>query len=705
MHMFRIVEKVMQIGILADRGIEKTLQMWEPTAQYLSRQLPKFTFKVLPLKFEQIYLAMATNNLDFVITNSSMCVEFEALYGLNRLATLKNLRMGKAYTVFGGVIFRRADRTDIQNLHNLVRKTFAGADELSFGAWQAAWREIKAAGIDPYRDFLSLKFMGTHDAVVYAVRDGLVDAGTIDTDALEQMAAEGKIRLEEFEIINQQSQYAEEFPFALSTRLYPEWPFAASRHVDRAIAEQVAIALLQVANLDPEATIAAHSQGWTIPLNYEPVHDCQKELNLGVYADRNRINFDLAIKGADDGLWDWNIETDEIFYSPRWKQMLGYADQEIPNQGQKWKKQIHPDDVKRVFENIQSYLDGKIAEYAIEYRLQHQDGSYRWILSRGMLLRDVHGVPYRMAGSHSDITKRKVAESALRESESRLKEQASELETALRELKKTQAQLIQTEKMSSLGQLVAGIAHEINNPVNFIHGNVNYARNYITSLISLLNLYRHYYPQPIEEIRHKSEEIDLDFILSDLPNVLKSMEVGTDRIAKIVLSLRSFSRLDEADRKPVDIHEGLENTLLILQHNLKEKVGSPKIGIIKTYGDLPLVECYAGQLNQVFMNILTNAIDALPKSIEQPIIGIKTDLIGDRVVIAIADNGTGIDPEIQKHIFDPFFTTKPVGQGTGLGLAISYQIIVEKHGGTLQCFSELGKGTEFRIEIPLSIHQ
>ena len=697
--------KVMQIGILAHRGVEKTLQMWEPTATYLRNQLPKFNFRVVPLSFEQISVAVASGNLDFVITNSSMYVELEALYGLNRLATLKNLRMGKAYTVFGGVIFRKADRPDIQNLHNLVGKIFAGANEHSFGAWQVAWREIKASGIDPYRDFLSLKFMGTHDAVVNAVRDGLVDAGTIRTDVLEQMAVEGKIRLEEFEIINQQNQYAEEFPFALSTRLYPEWPFAASRHVDRELAEEVAIALLQVAKVDPHVAGSAHSQGWTIPLNYQPVHECQKELNLGIYAGRNRLNFDLAIMGSDDGLWDWNIESNEIFYSTRWKQMLGYADDEIPNQGQEWETRIHPDDYTRVEKNMLSYLGGTIAEYAIEYRLQHKDGSYRWILSRGMLLRDVHGVPYRMAGSHSDITKRKLAETALQESEARLKEQALELETALRELKKTQSQLIQTEKMSSLGQLVAGIAHEINNPVNFIHGNLNYAHTYITSLISLLNLYRHYYPQPVKEIWHKSEEIDLDFILSDLPSVLKSMEVGTDRISKIVLSLRSFSRLDEADRKPVDIHEGLENTLLILQHNLRKKVGSPKIEIIKSYGDLPLVECYAGQLNQVFMNILTNAIDALPKSIEQPIIQIKTDLIGDRVVIAIADNGTGIDLEIQKHIFDPFFTTKPVGQGTGLGLAISYQIIVEKHGGTLQCFSELGKGTEFRIEIPLSIHQ
>lgn len=697
--------KFLRVGVLAHRGMDQARQMWEPTAQYLSKQIPKYNFQFEPLSFEQIYIEAATNKLDFVITNSSMYVELEILYQLNRLATLKNLRMGKSYTVFGGVIFRRSDRQDIQNLKDLVGKKFAGANEHSFGAWQAAWREIKAVGIDPHRDFLSLQFMGTHDAVVYAVREGLVDVGTVRTDTLEQMAAEGKINLAEFEIINQQTQYAREFPFALSTRLYPEWAFAASRQVEQNLAERVAIALLQISQLDPKAALAAHSQGWTVPLNYEPVHECHKELNLGAYAGKNRINFDLAIKGSDDGLWDWNIETNEMFFSDRWKQMMGYADYEIINH-QAWEQLIHPDDAEWVRSNIQKYLQGNTSEYASEHRLQHRDGSYRWILARGVVLRDVHGTPYRMAGSSSDITKRKLAESALRESEARLKERTLKLKNTLRKLQQTQAQLIQTEKMSSLGQLVAGIAHEINNPINFIHGNVSYAFDYITNIIDLLSLYRHHYSQIHPEIEQKAEEIDLEFILTDLPKLLRSKQVGTDRITKIVQSLRNFSRLDEAERKPIDIHEGLENTILILQYNLKVKTGDLNVEIIKEYGDLPLVECYAGQLNQVFMNILSNAIDAFPKGLANPKIWIKTELIGDRhdrVVIAIADNGIGITPEVQKHLFDPFFTTKPVGQGTGLGLAISYQIVVEKHKGTLQCFSELGKGTEFRIEIPLAV--
>ncbi|MFB2978970.1 GAF domain-containing protein [Microseira sp. BLCC-F43] len=298
-----------------------------------------------------------------------------------------------------------------------------------------------------------------------------------------------------------------------------------------------------------------------------------------------------------------------------------------------------------------------------------------------------------------------------------LKEQAKaqQLEAALDELQHTQSQLIQTEKMSSLGQLVAGVAHEINNPVNFIFGNINYASEYTQDLLDLLHLYQKYYPEPHPEICDRIEEIELDFLEEDLIKLLASMKVGTDRIRQLVLSLRNFSRLDESERKPVDIHEGIESTLLILQHRLKPKAGHPGIQIIKDYGNLPPVECYASQLNQVFMNILSNAIDALEQSAissrsysvegqktATPKIQISTEVIDrEKVRICIADNGSGMPPHVQARIFDPFFTTKPVGQGTGLGLAISYQIVVEKHKGLLQCLSQPGRGTQFQIEIPL----
>ena len=282
----------------------------------------------------------------------------------------------------------------------------------------------------------------------------------------------------------------------------------------------------------------------------------------------------------------------------------------------------------------------------------------------------------------------------------------AELEQTLNELKSTQAQLIQTEKMSSLGQMVAGVAHEINNPVSFVYGNINHVNQYIEDILELIELYQQEFPNPGDDIEEKLDNMELDFVKQDLPKILASMKMGASRIREIVLSLRNFSRLDEADMKEVDIHEGIESTLLILQNRLKSKPNRTEIEIIKNYHQLPKVECYPGQLNQTFMNIINNAIDVLEEErdndIQNPHIGIHTELIDNKTVaVRIADNGKGMSEKVKNKLFDPFFTTKPVGKGTGLGLSITYQIIVDKHQGKLSCKSELGKGTEFTIEIPL----
>ena len=298
------------------------------------------------------------------------------------------------------------------------------------------------------------------------------------------------------------------------------------------------------------------------------------------------------------------------------------------------------------------------------------------------------------------------------ELENRVEARTAELSQTLTDLRRTQAQVIQTEKMSSLGQLVAGVAHEINNPVNFIHGNVTFVDEYAQNLLELVQLYQQEYPLPTPAIEAKIVDIDLEFINQDMLKLLSSMKLGTERIREIVKSLRTFSRLDEADMKEVDIHEGIESTLLILQHRLKPKPDRPAIAVIRDYGKLPLVECYPGQLNQVLMNIVVNAIDALEetkahctyqeKKDHPDQITISTSVIDSQwVQIAIADNGVGIPQDVQQRIFNPFFTTKPIGKGTGMGMSISYQIITEKHGGKLECFSTPGEGSEFAIQIPI----
>ncbi|ACC82163.1 trifunctional serine/threonine-protein kinase/ATP-binding protein/sensor histidine kinase [Nostoc punctiforme] len=344
------------------------------------------------------------------------------------------------------------------------------------------------------------------------------------------------------------------------------------------------------------------------------------------------------------------------------------------------------------------------AELNIIETLQQADGKQIWSNTNKIPLRDREGNVFGILGTSEDITEYHQAQQLLQQ-------QKQKLEQALQELKTMQLQLVQGEKMSALGNLVAGVAHEINNPVGFIAGNIEPAKDYIKDLFALINLYQQKFPNPGSDIQDEIDAIDLNYLREDLPKLLESMKLGVNRIRSISTSLRTFSRADKDYKVPFDIHEGIDSTILILRHRLKANENRPAIEVVKNYGKLPLVECFAGQLNQVFMNLLANAIDALEqynteRSLEAILanpncITIQTRVAnsGEHVLIKISDNGVGMSPEIKERVFDHLFTTKPVGKGTGLGLAIARQIVVERHGGSLSCTSELGQGTEFVIQI------
>ncbi len=412
----------------------------------------------------------------------------------------------------------------------------------------------------------------------------------------------------------------------------------------------------------------------------------------------------LALLANNDGIFDWNLKTGKSFISKRWKEIIGYLDQEIVITAEEWKSRIHYDDFERVLGISQDYMERKIPKYQVEYRLRCKDDSYKWVATRGHMVWDEEGKPLRIVGSLRDISDRKQAEFALRQSEAREREKAQTLKLTLSDLKRTQTQLIQSEKMSSLGRMVAGIAHEINNPVSFIQGNLTPANGYFQDLSNLLKVYQETYPTT-PEIEQLTKEVELDFLLKDWQKLITSMKVGTERIKQIVLSLRNFSRLDESQLKSVDIHVGIDSTIMLWQNRLRAEGNRPEITVIKNYGMLPKVKCYASQLNQVFMSLLDNAIDALSNQTGLRLITINTSIITKEspvVVIRIADNGVGMSEEVRQKMFDPFFTTKPVGSGTGLGLAISHQIVVEQHFGQISCDSTPRKGTELIVEIPVN---
>ncbi|MEG4839275.1 PAS domain S-box protein [Microcoleus sp. B9-D4] len=441
--------------------------------------------------------------------------------------------------------------------------------------------------------------------------------------------------------------------------------------------------------------------------------DITDRLSLAAKVRASEELFRTIFEDAPIAIYLANLDDNKLVrVNKTYCEMLGYSAAELL--GKTFIELGHPEDSPKNLQVADSLKRGEITHYQIELRQIAATGKIVWVNVTATLIRDGEGKPIYNLGMIENITNRKISAAALQASESQLRKQAAQLQEAYEQLQNAQIQLVQSEKMSSLGQMVAGIAHEINNPATFINGNISHTYNYFHDLIELLSLYQECYPSPVPQIAEKVKELELDFLKEDLPKMLNSMRVGVERISNIVLSLRNFSRLDESEMKLVDVHEGIDSTLLILQHRLHHESIKSGIEIIKEYGKISKIHCCAGQLNQVFLNIISNAIDALENQQEPRTIVIrtlmkkaglkshsKTQLSDcDRIVICIADSGPGMSEEVRKRLFDPFFTTKPVGAGTGLGLSISHQIVVEKHKGSLRCISAPGQGAEFWIEIP-----
>lgn len=725
-----------KIGVLAKRGTQQTIRQWQPTAEYLSQTIPHHQFVVVPLPFDQVRDAVAEHKVDFLLANPAIYVEMEHDFTASRIATIKNLRLGRGYTYFGGVVFSRADQP-IERVEQLRGKTFMAVDPTSFGGAIMAWRELQANDFDPFADFLSLEYGETHDAVVLAVREGRVDAGTVRTDTLEKMAAEGTISLNEFHVMPlwPQDDKSVDFPFLCSTRLYPEWPIAKLQHVSEELAKQVTIALLALDTAHPAAQ-TGHIAGWTIPRNYQSVHECLKALHLGPYSHPPQLSLETLFKQywmEIVGILTLLIVTTcFMVYFRMLGQRLKLSEHEVKAAHAELDqlfqssadgifrvdKSFNIVRVNRTFEKMTG-LDAKdiIGKKCYETfpgaacktgecpALKIAAGENQVVDEMIKITKKgreipclVFAVPYRdQDGTVVGVVEYYRDVSALKRIEADLQSSRDALNEAYQKLQHNQSQMLQQEKMASIGQLAAGVAHEINNPLGFIGSNLGTLKKYWEKTREFIGWHEKRLVDAadcavMDEVIKKHKELKLDFIMDDANDLINESLEGVERVKVIVSNLKNFSRLDQANYDYADINQCLEATLSIVWNELKYHVT-----ITKDYGELPLTYCYPQQLNQVFMNLLVNAGHAIK---EKGHITITTRSADGKISVSVSDDGCGIPEENLSRLFDPFFTTKEVGKGTGLGLSIAYGII-KKHNGDILVESHPGEGTTFTVILPL----
>lgn len=737
-----------KIGVLAVRGKEKCLQRWNPTAEYLNQKIPGRSFTIVPLDFDEMQKVVGTEQVDFFITNSSMYVSLYAHYRAMRLATIKTNILGQGLTQFGGVIFSRSDRNDILSVQDLPGKRFMAVDKKSFGGWQMAWRHLLNHDINPEKDFKELVFGGSDDAVVLAVLNKTVDAGTVRTSTLEQMAKEGKIRLDQFRVLDDQSQTTPDFPHLHTTALYPEWPFAKINHTDEELAREVGIALLQMQPGD-EAAKAADLTGWTIPLDYQSVHDCLKKIKFDPYdvteevtvqqmlhhywrwlvglflfsllggggtlyvirlnhrlqltmtildheltqrkhIEKNLNEFKLTLDQILDCVFMFLPDTLHFIYVNRGgMQQVGYSAEELFKMTP---LDLTPEFTKEIFDTmIASLLNGTRETVTFTTTLLTKAGGHVPVEAFLQYVKPTSDNG-RIVAIVRDISQR------LQES---------------KEKENLQSQLLQTQKLESVGRLAAGIAHEINTPTQFVGTNIEFLADGFKDVATLIAAYQRLLtaeknqnvsPALIQEIEEAIEAADWDYLAQELPLAISQSQEGVRRISSIVRAMKEFSHPGSKEKTPLSLNELIKTTLTVSRNEWKY------VAELETdlADNLPQVPCLSDELGQVILNLLVNSAHAISTQLSENSseqmgrITIATRQTGDQAEIQIRDTGCGIPEEILSRVFDPFFTTKEVGKGTGQGLAIARDVIVNKHGGTLEVTSEPGKGATFTIHLPIN---
>jgi len=740
-----------KIGVLALRGKDKCLQQWNATAEYLTHKIPGRSFIIVPLNFDEMGKAVKDQQVDFTITNSSMYVSLESHYGNTRIATMKTNMLGLGLTKFGGAIFCRSDRNDIQTIQDLKGKRFMAADNKSFGGWQMAWRYLLDNKIDPSKDFTGLIFGGTHDAVVLAVLEKTVDAGTVRTSTLEQMAQEGKIRLDQFRVLDEKSQPSSGFPHLYTTTLYPEWPFAKVSHTDEELAREVSIALLQMQPADAAAK-GAKMMGWTIPLDYQTVHDCLKKIKFDPYD----VIEHATVQQLLHQYWPWLVaiflfvmlSSGALLYFIRLNQRLRHTttvlDHELAQRQlfEKNLKESHAEltqilnsgagamrvinfdgemiKANRTFTRLvnlpMDQFIGKKCHEIFPGQACHTDNCPLFLIRNGAVRVENEIEKIRSDGTSFVCL---VVATPFYDGNGELKgiiedfRDLTDKKNAEKEKDKLQAQLLHTQKLESVGQLAAGIAHEINTPTQYIGTNIDFLEDGFKDVATLMGVYQRLLaaendhsvtPELIQEVEETLEAADWDYLAKEFPLAIAQSKDGVHRISTIVRAMKEFSHPGSKEKMPLSLNN-LINTTLIVSRNEWKYVADMETDFAE---DLPQVPCLSDEMGQVFLNLLVNAAHAIATQLgDNPNgakgrISISTRQVGGQVEVRLQDTGCGIPGDILSKVFDPFFTTKEVGKGTGQGLTIARDVIVTKHGGTLDVESEPGQGATFIIRLPIT---